>query len=412
MSLLDCLLNSLEYRGIDLTLERITSLLAHLDNPHLKFPIVHVAGTNGKGSVCAYLCSILTEAGYKSGLYISPHLVDWNERISINKKLIPLEELTELVAQIIDLSQRESIPVTQFETITAAAWLYFAQNSVDIAVIEVGLGGRLDATNVVPNPLVTVVTSISHDHTQQLGPALTDIAREKSGILKPYTPAVVGRLPPDGAEVIQKRAQELNSPISWITPATENMGSVKWQDLLYQLPLNGDIQLQNSALAIAVCRILSKGQWQIPDEVIVKGIASTKWPGRLQWLNWRGKTILVDGAHNSASSQALRNYINRLNKPVEWFIGMISTKDHQQILSNLLKKGDRLNVVRVPSNLSCDPQYLANLAGTICPELEQIEVYSDLLEALERADCQERLLVVTGSLYLVGYLLADQPTQS
>jgi len=405
---LDSLLNSLEYRKIDLSLERIVSVLEQLNNPHLDYPIVHVAGTNGKGSVCAYLASILSEAGYRVGLYTSPHLVDWSERISINKKPISTEDLTNLVGEIIDLT----IPLTQFEVITAASWLYFARNFVDIAVIEVGLGGRLDATNVVPNPLVTVITSISLDHTQLLGSTLADIAREKAGIIKAHSPVVVGQLPLQASQVVQQRATQLDSSISWIAPAIELNGLCQWQDIIYQLLLNGEVQLQNSALAIATSKILIEKKWQISDKAIIQGIASTDWPGRLQWLNWQGRTILIDGAHNPASAQALRSYVDKLNKPLHWIVGILASKDHQQILSNLLRPGDRLSLVPIPDNPTAELQELNNLAQIICPELEQIEIYEDLFLALEQANWQERLVIVTGSLYLVGYFLSDQLTQS
>lgn len=406
--MLDSLLNSLEYRKIDLSLERIVSVLEQLNNPHLDYPIVHVAGTNGKGSVCAYLASILSEAGYRVGLYTSPHLVDWSERISINKKPISTEDLTNLVGEIIDLT----IPLTQFEVITAASWLYFARNFVDIAVIEVGLGGRLDATNVVPNPLVTVITSISLDHTQLLGSTLADIAREKAGIIKAHSPVVVGQLPLQASQVVQQRATQLDSSISWIAPAIELNGLCQWQDIIYQLLLNGEVQLQNSALAIATSKILIEKKWQISDKAIIQGIASTDWPGRLQWLNWQGRTILIDGAHNPASAQALRSYVDKLNKPLHWIVGILASKDHQQILSNLLRPGDRLSLVPIPDNPTAELQELNNLAQIICPELEQIEIYEDLFLALEQANWQERLVIVTGSLYLVGYFLSDQLTQS
>ena len=406
--MLDSLLNSLEYRKIDLSLERIVSVLEQLNNPHLDYPIVHVAGTNGKGSVCAYLASILSEAGYRVGLYTSPHLVDWSERISINKKPISTEDLTKLVSEIIDLT----IPLTQFEVITAASWLYFARNFIDIAVIEVGLGGRLDATNVVPNPLVTVITSISLDHTQLLGSTLADIAREKAGIIKAHSPVVVGQLPLQASQVVQQRATQLDSSISWIAPAIELNGLCQWQDIIYQLPLNGEVQLQNSALAIATSKILIEKKWQISDRAIIQGIASTDWPGRLQWLNWRGRTILIDGAHNPASAQALRSYVDKLNKPLHWIVGILASKDHRQILSNLLRPGDRLSLVPIPDNPTAELQELSNLAQIICPELEQIEIYGDLFLALEQASWQERLVIVTGSLYLVGYFLSDQLTQS
>ncbi|MGH2412512.1 MAG: bifunctional folylpolyglutamate synthase/dihydrofolate synthase, partial [Microcystaceae cyanobacterium] len=207
---IDFLLQPFQRFGVHLGLERIEQLLADLGNPLYGVPIIHVTGTNGKGSVCAYLSSILTQAGYRVGRYTSPHLVDWTERICLNEEpisAITLEQILLKIQQVIN-SQRES--PTQFEVITAAAWLYFVQSQVDIAVVEVGLGGRLDATNVCPHPLVTIITSISREHWQQLGSTLTEIATEKAGILKPGCPAVIGHLPSEAKIVVDSRIQALN----------------------------------------------------------------------------------------------------------------------------------------------------------------------------------------------------------
>jgi dihydrofolate synthase/folylpolyglutamate synthase len=193
---IDEILKEFEHFGVNLGLERIKLLLAELGNPQTKVPIIHVAGTNGKGSVCAYLSAILTAAGYRVGRYISPHLVDWTERICLNEKPIAREEFVSLLEEIkATIRNRVSAAPcpTQFEVITAAAWLYFAQQQVDIAVMEVGLGGRLDATNVCDRPLVSIITSISWEHWQRLGPTIAHIAREKAGILKPGCPAICGR---------------------------------------------------------------------------------------------------------------------------------------------------------------------------------------------------------------------------
>ena len=188
--------------GVNLGLARIQRLLARLGNPQNQVPIVHIAGTNGKGSVCAYLASVLSAAGYRVGRYTSPHLLDWNERICIGQTPITNEALWQhltTVAAAIEADRTEAEAEvetpTQFEVFTAAAWSYFAAQAVDIAVIEVGLGGRLDATNVCPDPLVTAVVSLSREHWQRLGPTLADIAREKAGILKPECPVVIGPLP-------------------------------------------------------------------------------------------------------------------------------------------------------------------------------------------------------------------------
>ena len=414
---LDSLLNSLQDRGVALGLERIQTLLEHFDSPHLKVPIIHVAGTNGKGSVCAYLSSILSTAGYRVGRYTSPHLVSWNERICLNDIPIPLDILTTIIISIVEMTEKKSIPLTQFEVVTAAAWLYFAQNEVDIAVMEVGLGGRLDATNIVPHPLVTVITSISKDHWQVLGDTLAAIAFEKAGILKPLCPVVVGVLPQEAETVVKDRIKLLNCPNVWVKPA-ELLSSIDqraiWGGISYSLPLLGDVQLINSALAIATIQVLQEKGWSIPDTAIISGLSSTAWPGRLQWVLYQSTSILIDGAHNIASAQVLRRYVDSLNRPLNWVIGMLATKDHQDILKVLLKEGDRLSLVPVPCHSTAEPAYLASLAVSICPHLDKITTYTNVETALQESNPIERLVVLSGSLYLVGYFLSpwDQLTQS
>nr|WP_199302511.1 folylpolyglutamate synthase/dihydrofolate synthase family protein [Coleofasciculus sp. FACHB-129] len=403
--------------GVHLGLERIQKLLANLGNPHHKVPVIHVAGTNGKGSVCAYLSAVLTEAGYRVGRYTSPHLVDWNERICLNEQPISLETLEKLLLQVQAAIQPEEESPTQFEVITAAAWLYFAQAQVDVAVVEVGLGGRLDATNVCPNPLVTIITSLSREHWQNLGPTLADIAREKAGILKPGCPAVVGQLPGEARAVVQQRIIELGCPVVWAEPAVELRTAktprtqreerrVEYQGIKYPLPLLGDIQLNNSALAIASFQILQQQGWEISEDAIASGMAKTQWVGRLQWTSWQNHRLLIDGAHNPAAAIALRQYVDTLEtSPIHWVMGMLSTKDHADIFSALLRKGDRLYLVPVPDHSSADPEYLATLAQNICPELADCRTYPDLTAGLEAAISPESLLVLCGSLYLLGHFL-------
>lgn len=445
------LLDSFSHFGVDLNLDRILKLLGTLGNPHQQVPIIHVAGTNGKGSVCAYLSSILTQAGYRVGRYTSPHLIDWNERICIDGQPIASVDLLKILVHIKQVIDSDTPSPTQFEVITAAAWLYFAQQSVDIAVIEVGLGGRLDATNVCDRPLVSVITSISREHWQRLGPTLADIAKEKAGILKPQCPAVIGQLPDSADAVVTDRSTELDCPIFWIHPAEEispgyatftpphqlshgakidvsngpslNTHPIKGnQDqsltsIQYPLVLPGGHQLMNSALAIATILILRQQGWHISDTAIHQGMQNTTWHGRIQWEHWQGYDLLIDGAHNPAAAAVLRNYVDqsdRVSRPVHWVMGILSTKDHVDIFEALLREGDRLSLVPVPDHSSADPTDLAAIAQQICPTLEKCETYPDLFDALTIA-CQssqhhsnqpkpcQKTVVLCGSLYLIGY---------
>ncbi len=456
---IDEILKPFQRFGVHLGLERIEKLLADLGNPHHVVPVIHVAGTNGKGSVCAYLSTVLAEAGYRVGRYTSPHLVDWNERICLNEQPISTDTFQELLLQVKAAipEDREDSP-TQFEVITAAAWLYFAQQQVDIAVIEVGLGGRLDATNVCDRPLVTIITSISREHWQVLGPTLADIAREKAGILKPGCPAVIGQLPSEAKAVVEQRINELGCPAVWVKPAvlllanSENLtpqppslvgkgeldspllrgegqgeGSApfnineetkggfqeRWAEydgIKYPLPLLGEIQLTNSAIAIASLQILRSQGWKLSEEAIASGMAKTKWLGRLQWTSWQNHRLLIDGAHNPAAAVALRQYVDTLNTPVTWVMGILSTKDHADIFEALLRLGDRLYLVPVPDHSSAEPDALAILAQNICPDLADCRTFSNLETGLQAAtatntETPQRLIVLCGSLYLVGHFL-------
>ncbi|BAZ53875.1 FolC bifunctional protein [Nostoc sp. NIES-4103] len=439
---IDSLLQSFQPFGVHLGLDRIVKLLANLGNPHHQVPIIHVAGTNGKGSVCAYLSSVLTEAGYRTGRYISPHLVDWTERICLNEQPISSETLSQLLQQVQAAIRPDEESPTQFEVITAAAWLYFAQQQVDVAVIEVGLGGRLDATNVCSKPLVSVITSISREHWQQLGPTVADIAREKAGILKPGCPAVIGPLPADALLVVRSRIQELQCPIITPQPARQiasgwaeyqtnkgdwgtrgphdrrewglgAIGTGDWglventKTIKYPLPLQGQIQLTNSALALAALEILQKQGWKISEEAIINGMAKTKWPGRMQWITYRNQKLLIDGAHNPAAAKVLRDYVDTLDtQTVTWVMGMLSTKEHADIFKALLRPNNRLYLVPVQDHSSAEPVELAKIAGEICPELSLCQTDSDLASALESAfTSKDSLVVLCGSLYLIGHFL-------
>ncbi|PSB11107.1 bifunctional folylpolyglutamate synthase/dihydrofolate synthase [Pleurocapsa sp. CCALA 161] len=408
------LLDPFQRFGVHLGLERIKKLLADLGNPHHQVPIIHVTGTNGKGSVCAYLSSILTEAGYRVGRYTSPHLVDWTERIQINEQDIANNALVEILQEIQSAIATNTPSPTQFEVITAAAWVYFARSQVDLAVIEVGLGGRLDATNVKDSSLVSVITSLSREHWQRLGPTLADIAQEKAGIIKANCPVIVGQLPASVKEVFKAKAEELNAPMTTVEPATEvkitGANQITWanyQDLQYPLPLLGQFQLSNSAIAIATIKALQQQGWLIPELAIQTGMNKTRWRGRLQWTTWNDHPLLVDGAHNPAAAIALRQYVDTLNQPVTWVMGMLSTKDHEDIFEALLKPHDELHLVPVPGHSSADPEELAALAIQVCPRLNNCQTHQDVAQALDVAIAQsnqdsDRLTILCGSLYLIG----------
>ena len=449
---IDAILQRFERFGIQLGLKRMQHLLAALGNPQQKVPILHVAGTNGKGSVCAYLSSVLTEAGYRVGRYTSPHLMNWNERICLNDRPIATDRLLHLLQQVERAiavpAAMQPIPEspTKFEVITAAAWLYFAQEQVDLAVMEVGLGGRLDATNVCDRVLASIITSISYDHCEYLGNTLAAIAREKAAILKPDCPAAIGPLPPEARSVVEEQLRACNCPTLWPEPAIalghnrieyrpphiigghQTSTSKPLNPLQYSLPLAGTVQLTNSALAIAALQILQQKGWRISDAAIATGIANTHWPGRLQQTTWNDRPLILDGAHNPAAARALKQTLQSQipqpdspakQLPIAWVIGILANKDCSAILSALLQPRDRLHLVPIPGQNFADPNTLAGLALKLCPGLSHCQPYPDLPTALEHATQiptkphlpnptihpSTRPTVLCGSLYLISHFL-------
>ncbi|RZM76068.1 bifunctional folylpolyglutamate synthase/dihydrofolate synthase [Leptolyngbya iicbica] len=430
--------------GVHLGLERIQKLLAALGNPQQRVPIIHVAGTNGKGSVCAYLSSVLTQAGYRVGRYTSPHLVSWCERICVNEQPIAPDILAATLAQVEAAIASDTETPTQFEVLTAAAWLFFAQQAVDIAVIEVGLGGRLDATNVVDAPLVSVITSLSREHWQRLGPTLADIAGEKAGVLKPGCPAVIGPLPAEAEAVVMARSQAVGCPVR--RPPIATLAADGWATypaampgeppLRYRLPFLGAHQQINSAIAIATLEALRDQGWRISNEAIQSGMAQARWPGRLQWLTWSAPDgqpypWLIDGAHNPAAALTLRQYRDDLQRGAQsptaalwplpdglpsplpptttWLMGMLSTKDHADVLRVLLLPGDRLHLVPVPGHATMPPAELQAIAQQVCPQLASCTTYDTLSAGLAGATADpETVRVLCGSLYLIGHFFQTE----
>ena len=425
--------------GVHLGLERIQHLLAALGDPQQQVPIIHVAGTNGKGSVCAYLSSVLTQAGYRVGRYTSPHLVSWCERICINEQPIAPAVLAATLEQVEAAIAPNIETPTQFEVLTAAAWLYFAQQSVDIAVIEVGLGGRLDATNVVDRPLVSVITSLSREHWQRLGPTLADIAGEKAGVLKSGCPAVIGPLPAEAEAVVLARSQAvgcsvLRPPAASLDADGRAIYTSTGPDqapLRYRLPFLGAHQQVNSAIAIATLYALREQGCSISDTAIQAGMAQARWPGRLQWLTWQAPNgqaypWLIDGAHNPAAAQTLRQYrddlqfqqsplppLSGLPSPLPpsttWLMGMLSTKDHADVFQALLRPGDRLHLVPVPGHATMPPADLQAIAQQVCPQLAACTTYKTLNAGLAGATADPLTVrVLCGSLYLIGHFFQTQ----
>ncbi|WP_287131178.1 folylpolyglutamate synthase/dihydrofolate synthase family protein [Candidatus Cyanaurora vandensis] len=395
------LLDNLQNSGIRLGLERMQGLMARLGQPQMRVPCVHVAGTNGKGSTCAFVSQIWQEAGYRIGRYTSPHLVDWRERITVNGRPIPAHDLDRVLTDIAPHATQAD--ASQFEYLTAAAFLYFAELDLDGMVLEVGLGGRLDATNIV-QPLVTAITSIGLDHCNLLGDTLEQIAREKAGIFKPGVPVISATLPATALGVIQTIAREKNAPLTVVPPATRHGTTYTAYGVTYTPSLPGAIQAQNSAVALGLVQELVAQGWRIPLIAQQRGLERAHWPGRYQQITAYGKTIFLDGAHNAEGAAALREFVTARGGPVSWIVGMLKTKDSTSVLGHLLRSGDEFFAVPVLDASGFDPGILVEQARVLVPDLALSAACPDIPTALAKV---QHPVVLCGSLYLIGDFLAS-----
>jgi dihydrofolate synthase / folylpolyglutamate synthase len=411
--------------GIKFGLEAEQALLECLGNPQQGLKIIHVAGTNGKGSVCALADSILRAAGLKTGLYTSPHLVRVNERIKVNGECIPDDELAKLIDRVdgcaTEYAQRpDGRQITFFEFITALAFEYFRRQNVDVLVLETGMGGRLDATNTAA-PQVSVITSISLEHTNYLGATLDAIAAEKAGIIKPNTPVVLGYLPDEALRTIEKIARSKNARIIKSAEAAtvrRQSQTIDGQKISVEsaansygtirLPLLGAYQLKNAGIALAAveewCRI---NGIDLPAEAVKKGFGSVAWPGRLHVIS-KKPVVIVDGSHNPEAAGELNKSLKELagSHPVFLILGMCSDKDAAGFIRNITVPVNKCWLVNLATERSVPPETLARhvqnkgwpVAITTVPQ------------ALEEAACLAReedgIVCAAGSFYLAGEILA------
>ena len=426
-------LTALHPKRIDLSLDRIERLLAALDHPERKLPpVIHVAGTNGKGSTIAFLRAILEAAGKRVHVYISPHLVRFNERYRLGQSgegvLVSDAELSATLEECERVNA--GAPITVFEITTAVGLMLFARHPADVLLMEVGLGGRLDATNVVEHPLATIITRIAIDHTDFLGDTLDKIATEKAGILKRGTPAIVAAQARDALAAIERQAAKLNVPLKiagedWT--ATEERGRLVYQDEagLLDLPapkLYGRHQFENAGLAIAALRAIKP--FKISPAAYEAGMIKADWPARLQRLAQgrlvdlapAGSELWLDGGHNPdggrAIAAALADLEERVSRPLVLIVGMLASKDCEGFLGNFTGLVRRMIAVPVPgAEKGMSAEAVADAARAIgLPATSR----DNLIEALDAArkldlDPPPRILI-TGSLYLAGEVLRENGT--
>ena len=375
-------------------LEATSQLAALADNPQDKLRFIHVAGTNGKGSTCAMLESIYHAAGLRVGLFTSPHLVSFRERIQVNRQLIGEPDVVRLVTELQGLLPADqSSSITLFEFVTVIALRYFAEQKCDLVIWETGLGGRLDATNIV-TPLASVITNIALDHQAWLGDSLEKIAAEKAGIIKPGVPVVTTECRAEALSVIERVAQENNAPLMRVKTDPSS---------IFYPPssLPGEHQRMNAALAIATVGVLQK-IFSVSDEQIATGLAQVKWPGRLQLITRPNyQRVLLDGAHNIGGVEALRAALQ--GGVPTLILGMLGDKDWRVMCEMLAPLANRILLVPVDSARTAKPEELAVVCRAANPHAEVL-CMKNLPHALENA-VNDKFVVIAGSLYLIGAAL-------
>lgn len=395
---------------ISLGLERVLKLLNIFDNPQKKLKIIHVAGTNGKGSTCAMLAKILECGGYKTGLYTSPHLIEYTERLKINDIEISKKDFGDLTLKVIETASNNNIDPTEFEILTVMAFLYFYEKNVDIAIIETGLGGRLDATNVVINPLISIITSIDLDHTDRLGETIEQIASEKAGIIKDFCPLVTLKNN-KGLDVIKQICREKSASIhlSDYSDYTLSGKLVRTPVGDFNLSLKGLWQLKNLSLVLEAVNLLKKQKFNITSKSLSDGLNKVKWNARFQYI--KEQNIIIDGAHNPSAAKQLRESLD-LYFPEEkriWVYSSLSNKNYSEVLSLLIKESDIVICTKVSSSInSADPQELKttvlNLLSDKIVAKCNTTIHSAIIEAKEIRKNNE-LIIVAGSLYSAGEAL-------
>ncbi|MCX6904917.1 MAG: bifunctional folylpolyglutamate synthase/dihydrofolate synthase, partial [Verrucomicrobia bacterium] len=385
--------------GAKLGLENPRKLAALAGHPEEKLRFIHVAGTNGKGSTCAMLESVYRAAGLKVGLYTSPHLVSFRERIQINRKLISEAEVTTVLREMqgwLGQFPQESHP-TFFEIVTVMALRHFAAHECDLVIWETGLGGRLDASNIV-TPLASVITNIQFDHEKWLGHTLPEIAREKAGIIKPGIPVLTATDAPEALAVICETATKQAAPLTVVAWPDVNRPPL---DRL-ELPLLGDHQRLNATLAVAVVRALAAYQ-PVSEEAIRQGLIGVRWPGRFQVVQpGPGRTLVLDGAHNPAGAETLRAGLQKYfsNRRPALILGVLKDKDWTSMCRLLAPLADRIYLSFVASERTASPEELLPACRAANP-LGNVFICPNLGEALARTE-QEPFLVITGSLHFLG----------
>jgi len=396
--------------GIILGLDTIKSILNALGNPQNDFNSIHVAGTNGKGSVASALSAILHECGYRVGLYTSPHLVRFNERICINNQQVANEDVVKSYQAVKRVHHGDRSP-TFFEFATAMALYEFSRQKVDWAVIETGMGGRYDATNII-TPAISIITNVSMEHRDYLGNTLAEITREKAGIIKQATPVVTAVKQKQARSVVQEVARKKSAPLFMLgkdfTVRQNQSGHFSYYGIEntwhhIQTPLLGHYQVQNAALALAASELLIKDKAAISRESIKRGLTNTRWPGRLEIVS-DNPLVILDGAHNLIAARNLAKFLaeNLTKRRITLVIGILDDKPYGAMLKSLLPRCCRAIITRAKTDRALAPEKLYAMAKKIISDVAIVpDVAGAAKNAIENAGPDD-VICIAGSLYVVG----------
>ena len=399
------------WKGTIPGLERIQALLDAMGNPERKCKFVHVTGTNGKGSTCAMVASILRKAGYKTGLYTSPYLIRFNERIQINGEQISDADICELTEYVKPFAESIFERPTEFEMVTAIGFEYFARHKCDIVVCEVGMGGEFDATNVIPAPEAAVICNIGLDHTEVLGDTLEKIASAKAGIIKPGCDAVLYRERPSVEAVFEERCKALNAPLHKADFDSLHLLSHSLEGQVFdwerfhalRLPLLGEHQLHNAAVALTTARVLQKRGWKITDEQIREGIESVRWPGRFELMR-KDPMFIIDGGHNPQCIEALvkniRDYLP--GRELTVLTGVLGDKDFHCMYRAVAQYAKEFITITPANPRALTAEKLADYLRQFGKPVTACDVVADGVRlAIEHAG-KDGVVLCYGSLYMIG----------
>ena len=386
-------------------LDRIRRLLGRLGDPHTRLKFVHIAGSNGKGSTAAMLASVLTAAGVKTGLYTSPHLWQFNERFQVDGAPISEEDLVDITAQVLAAAEDE----TEFELMTALGMVYFLRSGCDIVVLETGLGGRLDSTNVIPAPEAAVITHIGLEHTELLGDTVEKIAAEKAGIIKPGCSAVLYGQSQEAETAVERACGVVNVPLSRTAPAEPVSSGQEGQCFTYRgrgpysISLLGEYQVHNAAVVLETVDALRRRGWEIPEKAVQSGLSQARWPGRLE-LARRSPDVILDGGHNPQCMEALARALGELypEKKLIFLTGVLAEKDWSTMMGELLPLAKEFYTI-TPDSPRAMPA--AELAAYLEGQGAKATPCGSVREGLELALVflpPEDVVCVTGSLYMIG----------